>query len=144
MQTIVITGRLAKDAETRRAGDNDVVCFDVAVDQGYGDRKVTNWYRCQMWGKRGTSVQPYLLKGSNVTVSGELETSMYNDKLQLGIQVSQVQLPPKPQGQREPSRGAVEGRRGETGGGAGGYRAPFDSDLDDDVPFVTHGCPFAS
>jgi single-strand DNA-binding protein len=126
MQTIVITGRIAKDAEQRQAGDNTVTSFDVASDQGFGERKVTNWFRCQMWGKRGSSVQPYLLKGGMVTVSGELETSTYNDKLQLGIRVSEVQLPAKP------SQGAREGARSESRN-----TGAFDNGFDDDpsIPF---------
>lgn len=135
MQTIIITGRVGADAELRQAGSSEVCGFTVAVDQGFGERKTTNWFKCQMWGARGKSVQPYILKGSNVTVSGELETSEYNGKLQLGIRVNEVQLPPKPQGsgnggsghQREPSRGG--GFVGDHGGGAWG------SDLDEDTPF---------
>jgi len=133
MQTIVITGRLSKDAEIRQAGSSEVCAFDVAVDQGFGDKKVTNWFRCQFWGKRGTSVQPYLLKGSSVTVSGELETSMYQDKMQLGVRVNEVQLPPRAQA-ADQVRNQLSGNGG---GAAQGKSRPsaFDSDLDDDVPF---------
>lgn len=134
MQTIIITGRIAKDAERRRAGDSDVVSFDVASDQGFGDRKTTNWFRCQMWGKRGTSVQPYLLKGAMVTVSGEFETSTYNDKLQLGIRVNEVQLPPKPQESRSNGGGYARIGRAQQN----------DDDLGDAVPFVTCGDAFSA
>jgi len=128
MQTIVITGRLSKDAVLRSTTNSEVVDFDVAVDQGFGHKKVTNWFRCQFWGKRGASVQPYLLKGSSVTVSGELETSVYQDKMQLGVRVNEVQLPPKPQEQRSSGGGTRNSTQTPSRGG-------FDNDLDDDVPF---------
>lgn len=95
MQTITIVGRIGKDAETRSAGGNDVTSFNIAVDQGYGDRKRTNWYRVNVWGKKGTGAAPYLLKGGQVTVSGDLEIGEYEGKPQYQVNASNFTLPMK-------------------------------------------------
>src|SRR3546814_21179138 len=75
MQTITVTGGVGRDEELRSTQRGDQVCsFNVGVNQGYGDKKSTNWYRVSLWGKRGESLQPYLLKGVTVAISGEFET----------------------------------------------------------------------
>src|SRR3546814_6098071 len=59
-----ISGGVGRDAELRSTQRGDQVCsFNVGVNQGYGDKKSTNWYRVSLWGKRGEGLQPYLLKG---------------------------------------------------------------------------------
>lgn len=81
MNCFNFTGRLAKDAETRFIASGDAITnFSVAVDSGYGDKKVTTWLNAAMWGKRGEAVQPYLLKGTQVAISGELTNREYTDK----------------------------------------------------------------
>ena len=128
MQQLVVTGHIGKDAEQRTTQGGDRICsFSVASKQGYGDRATTNWFRCSVWGKRAQSLGPYLLKGQQVTVSGELEIGEYEGKTQLNIRVNDVAL----QGQRGGgSQGGGSAARddGWTGGG-------FDDDLSDSVPF---------
>lgn len=130
MQFITITGRIARDAETRNTGSNDVTSFTVAVDQGYGERKQTNWWRVSVWGKKGSGAAPYLLKGGVVTVVGQFELGEYDGKPQLNLNASDFTLPAKQERQQrqEPSRQ----RQPSGGGGHGGFR---DDPLDDDVPF---------
>lgn len=132
MQFITITGKLGKDAESRQAGGSDVVSFSVAVDQGFGQKKTTNWFRVSVWGKRGAAIQQYLTKGTAVTVTGELTIGDYNGKPQFDVSAADV---------------ALQGGGQQSGGGGGGtsQRArpaptPMQSeDLDDDVPFITKG-----
>lgn len=70
---ITFTGRLAADSELRYSSSGDAICgFRVASDVGYGERKTTNWFSCQIWAKRGESLHPYLTKGTQVTVFGTL------------------------------------------------------------------------
>lgn len=121
MQLAVITGNIGKDAEIRNAGGTPVCSFNVASKQGFGDKATTNWFRCSIWGTRAEKLGPYLLKGVNVTVSGELELSEYDGKTQLNIRVNDVAL----QGGRGDSKPAG----GSQGGGAG-----RSDDLNDDWP----------
>ena len=75
------TGNLGADAEQRVTPSGEpVVSFSVGVKAGFGDRATTTWARCQMWGKRGESVAPYLKKGQLVGVSGEASLREYDKK----------------------------------------------------------------
>jgi single-strand DNA-binding protein len=130
MQTITIAGKLGRDAELRHTQGGDSVCsFSVAVDQRDGKDKSTNWFRVSIWGKRGDSLAPYLLKGVAVTVQGALSLSEYEGKTQLNVRANEIAL----QGGRgDGSQGApVEPQRDS--------RQSAADDLDDDVPFVTSG-----
>lgn len=75
------TGNLGGDADQRHtAGGDSVVSFSVGVKSGFGDKASTTWARCSMFGKRGESVLPYLLKGQLVGVSGEVNNREWQDK----------------------------------------------------------------
>ena len=75
------TGRLGRDAEVRFMPNGDAITgFSVAVDFGYGDKKGSMWPRCTMFGKRGEAVAPYLKKGAQVAISGELSERKWTNK----------------------------------------------------------------
>jgi len=75
------TGNLGNDCEVRSIPSGEtVVSFNVAFKAGFGQKAVTSWARCSMWGKRGEAVAPYLLKGAQVGISGELSLRTYDDK----------------------------------------------------------------
>jgi single-strand DNA-binding protein len=93
MKNITIAGRVGKDAETRRTQNGDpVTSFTVAVDDGYGDKKSTLWFDCSLWGKRGDAVAKFIVKGTPVSVSGDLSKREYDGKTYLTINVSNVTL----------------------------------------------------
>lgn len=123
MQNITVAGRIGQDAKLAHTQGGDAVCnFSVPADQGRGDNKRTNWFRCSIWGKRAEALSPYLLKGVPVAVSGQFETSEYEGKTQLNIRVDDVTL----LGKRE---GGSSGPRHPNQNGWGG-----DTDLDDEIP----------
>lgn len=127
MKNITIAGRIGKDAETRSTqGGDQVTGFTVAVDEGYGDKKRTFWFDCSLWGKRGEKLAPYLTKGSNVTVSGELSDREYNGKTYYTIRANDLTL----QGGRSEG-GQSPGDRQQEPSGYGGAGA----DLEDTIPF---------
>jgi len=76
------TGRLGRDSETKFTQGGMAICsFAVAVDFGFGDKKGTNWLRCSLFGKRAEGNLPqYLVKGTQVAISGELRIREYDDK----------------------------------------------------------------
>ena len=134
VQAITITGRLGGDAEQRPVGSDTVTSFNLAVDQGYGDKKTTNWFRVSIWGKKGAGAAPYLLKSGIVTVVGELEIGEFNGKLQLNVRAYDFTLPAKQQGGQQ-STGNGNGNRTQRAStpnfGGGG----FGNDMDSEVPF---------
>lgn len=92
MKQITIAGRVTKDAEIRQAGQDNVCGFSVAVDDRQGREKTAIFFECSIWGKRGDSLAPFLLKGTPVTVSGDLSRREHDGKTYLGIRVDQVTL----------------------------------------------------
>jgi single-strand DNA-binding protein len=132
MQNITVAGRIGADAVTRTTqGGDKVTGFNVAVDYRDGREKATNWYRVSFWGKRGESLQPYLLKGTTVAVSGEFQLDSYEGKPQLNIRASEISL----LGSRNGSSDNQQQSRG--GGGGGSSRARHEDNLDDDfIPFA--------
>ncbi|MBN7755451.1 single-stranded DNA-binding protein [Nitratireductor aquimarinus] len=124
MKTIVIAGRLTRDAELRRTQAGDAVLgFSVAVDDGYGERKKTLFFDCSLFGKRGQSLEDHMRKGSQVTVSGDFSTREHDGKSYMQIRVSDLTL----QGGK-PSEGRA---RQEPEGSYGAQ-----SGLDDEIPFM--------
>lgn len=139
MNSVSFDGRLAADAELKYTGNGDpVLGFRVASDVGFGDKKVTNWFNCAIWGKRGESMQEYMIKGTPVTVYGVLSLRPYkdsqgNEKLSPDVRVNDVTLQgKKEEGQRqqehqpEPSAPRRTDKQPP---------APKDDDFDSDIPF---------
>jgi len=118
MQLITISGNIGKDAELRRTQAGDAICsFSVGVKNGFQRDAGSNWYRVNVWGKRGETLQPMLFKGMKVVVVGELTIGEYNGKPQYDVRANEVEFSP----------------RKEQQGGQQSYQG--DRDLDDSVPF---------
>lgn len=66
-----IIGRLGQDPELRYTKDGQVVTnLSLAVDQGYGDSKSTEWVRVAIWGeKQATAAAQWLSKSDLVSVN---------------------------------------------------------------------------
>lgn len=79
MNSITVAGNLGKDAEMRHLNDGTpVASFSVADSQGR--EKPTIWWNCSIFGKRAESLAPYLIKGSQVTVTGTVSEREWADK----------------------------------------------------------------
>lgn len=129
MNSITFDGRLAADAELRfTPGGDPILSFRVASDIGFGERKTTNWFSCQVWGKRGESLKDYLRKGQQVTVYGQLTLREWKDKegatkLSPDVRVSEISL----QG------GKQEGSQEQPSPQRRSPPPPKNKDLEDDV-----------
>lgn len=136
------TGNLGADSESRfTPGGDAVVSFSVGVKSGYGDKATTTWARCQMWGKRGESVAPYLTKGQLVGVSGEVSLREYESqgskRFSLDVRVNDLTLLGKRDGNDAPRQAAPQQsapqRQQQCAAPAqqsGGF-----GDFDDSIPF---------
>ena len=134
MQIITIAGRIGGDAVTRTTqGGDKVTSFNVAVDYYTGREKATNWYRVSWWGKRGDGLQPHLLKGVSVAVSGDFQLDSYEGKPQLNVRANDVTLLGSRKGGDEQQQSSGNGGSGN----ASRSRAPADDGFDaDEIPFL--------
>lgn len=125
MNSITVAGNIGKDAETRYLPDGTAVAqFSIADSQGR--EKPTIWWNCQLFGKRAESLAQYLLKGGQVTVTGNVTEREWTDKegakrKSMDLRVNDVAL----QGGKRDA--APSGSQSKPSGG-------FD-DVDTDPPF---------
>jgi single-strand DNA-binding protein len=73
-------GRLGRDAELRYTGSGkSVTSFSMAVNRRKkgGNEQTPLWLNVTIWGKLAEVLTPYLKKGKQVVVSGELDTREY-------------------------------------------------------------------
>jgi single-strand DNA-binding protein len=129
MNIAILTGNLGRDPELRQHNGDNILNFAIGVQIGTKDKPETMWVDCALWGKRATSLQPYMAKGHRVTVSGPIKLEAYTAKdgtakTRLRLSVDQVDLPPKGEAPAQ----APQVQQTQRPGGA------LD-DLDDDIPF---------
>jgi single-strand DNA-binding protein len=130
---ISFMGRLGGDPELKQVGQNDLLSFSCASDVGWGDKKSTNWFRCTVWGKRATSLQSHLSKGSKVWINGEMTIKSFANKE--GVEKTSVEVNVR---DLEFAGGKDENQPG--GGGAQQSSQPSQSqgssdDASEDMPF---------
>lgn len=132
MNSIIVAGNLGKDMEIRTMPNGDPVgSFSVADSQGRN--KPSIWWNCQLFGKRATALQPYLMKGQQVTVCGSATEREWTDKdgqkrKSMDIRVQEIALQGgKREQQSAPAERAPQ-RHAPVGSG-------FDDPDLDDVPF---------
>lgn len=131
MKTIVIAGRIGKDAELRRTQDGTAVLnFTVAVDDGYGERKGTLWFDCSLFGKRGEALEPHLSKGNAVTVSGDLGKREHDGKTYLTVRVSELTMQGGEKREAAPKQERQRSDRDDPR-----TQRRVQEDLDDSIPF---------
>jgi len=106
MINATVTGRLGKDPElkeTRKGGQ--MLRFNVASDQGWGDNKSTNWVGVVVFGKRAETLARILEKGTFVIVRGEFttRTDEGTGRTYFDLKADDVELGPRaPRGDSQP------------------------------------------
>lgn len=88
MKQITIIGNLGANAIRRMTSDGrELMTFNVAVSQRDGDPV---WFNCV--GALREKVLPYLVKGQCVCVTGDLQAGVYNNKIDLTINIDRIEL----------------------------------------------------
>ena len=84
MNKVVLIGNLTKDPDVRTtSGGASVTTLSIAVNRRFKDKsgeRVTDYFRTVTWNKLADICGKYLVKGSKVSVSGELQTKDYEAK----------------------------------------------------------------
>lgn len=71
-------GRLTKNVEIRQTSNGKSVgSFTLAIN-GYNDH--TDFIRCQVWDKRADNLAKFTHKGSQIGVTGRINTGSYQDR----------------------------------------------------------------
>ena len=106
MNVISISGTTGKDAELKYLNDGTAIAaFSVADSQG---KDKTVWWNCSLFGKRAESLAQYILKGTKVTVVGQVTEDSWTDKngqerKTMKVRVNDIALQSKAQESRAPA-----------------------------------------
>ena len=107
MNVISIAGTVGKDAEMKYLQDGTAIAsFSVADSQG---KDKTVWWNCSLFGKRAESLGQYILKGTKVTVSGQVTEDSWTDKngqerKSMKVRVNDIALQSKAEQRQEATR----------------------------------------
>lgn len=72
---VILMGRLTRDPEMRHTNSGTpVTTFSIAIDNGYGDNKRTDFVNCLAWNKTAEFVTKYFTKGKMIIVIGRIST----------------------------------------------------------------------
>lgn len=72
---VILMGRLTRDPEMRHTNSGTpVTTFSIAIDNGYGDNKRTDFVNCLAWNKTAEFVTKYFAKGKMIIVIGRIST----------------------------------------------------------------------
>ena len=81
MNKMTLIGNLTRDPETRvihrNGGESTVTNFTVAVNDGYGDHRHTEYVRISAWTGLGATCALYLKKGMTVYATGPASVNAY-------------------------------------------------------------------
>lgn len=77
---IIVAGRVGTEPETTFLQDGTAVTkFSIAADDGFGDKKHTDWFRVTFWGKRGQTLAEYVRTGHTLLVFGQFSSREWTD-----------------------------------------------------------------
>lgn len=80
LNSVVLMGRLTKTPELKQTASGTSVCgFSVAVDNGYGENKKTDFISCVAWRSTAEFVSKHFTKGQMIALSGRISTRSYDD-----------------------------------------------------------------
>ncbi len=134
---VVLVGRLTRDAELKYISTGTAVSkFSLAINRR---RKVddqwtdeANFFDVVVWGKTAEALTPYLLKGKQIGIQGELRQNRWEQdgqpRSRVEINAFNIQLLGSRTDSASPKAPLSEGQPGSTG------ELP-DSDFEDDIPF---------
>jgi single-strand DNA-binding protein len=128
INVMIFAGNVGGDMEIRHTpAGKSIGAFNVAVNQGWGDNKKTNWVTCKMFNERAEKLGPYIKKGMLLTVSGELSIDEWEKD---GVKnkrvcciVNDVQLPKNETSASQPPQNSAPQQQAQQEG------------FDEDIPF---------
>lgn len=82
MNKVDLHGRLYKDPDTRYGNSTTVTHFGLAVDRKIkkDGEQAADFISCVAFGKTAETIDKWMKKGSEITVSGRIQTGSYTNK----------------------------------------------------------------
>lgn len=78
MNSVNIIGRVCNEVELRYTPSQmAVVKLNVAVDDGYGEKKKTYFIPVTVFGKQAENCEKFISKGKKIAVTGKIVTGSY-------------------------------------------------------------------
>ena len=79
MNTVNLIGRLVRNPQINYVPETQmcIARFTVAIDDGWGEKKKTNFIPVTVFGKKAESCERFLTKGKLVGVQGKIQTGSY-------------------------------------------------------------------
>jgi len=78
MRAITIaTGNLGSDPELIERNGTEMCKFSLAVNDGYGEKKKTTWYRVTVFGAAAVNVNKFCRKGDTIMVEGSVSINQW-------------------------------------------------------------------
>jgi single-strand DNA-binding protein len=141
INVVVLVGRLVRDCEVKvTAGGTSVCRFSVAINR----RKKTgetwadevNYFDVSLWGRSADTLKPYLTKGRQVSIEGELRQNRWEQdgqaRSKVEIFANQVQLLSSP---GTGADGTAPAKDYKAAAGAQPGPESFEDANDDVIPF---------
>lgn len=147
LNQVNLIGNLGRDPEFKHLASGDAVCsFSIACseswkDKATGERKEkTEWVNISIFGKLAEIAGQYLKKGSQVFLSGKLQTRKWKDKDDNDRYTTEVVCHEMKMLGGKPADGAQGGsqpapRQAPPAGAPANKPKPSFDDLGDDIPF---------
>jgi single-strand DNA-binding protein len=148
---VILVGALGADPEVKSFQNGGRICnLRVATGESWKDKTTgekkerTEWHSVTLNSDGLVSVaERFLKKGSKVYIEGKLQTRKWQDASGNDRYTTEVVA-----GSFDGKLVMLDGAKGDTGNGGGGTKAPDtgiswgDTDLDDDVPFISSNPAF--
>lgn len=84
LNKVIYVGRITNDLKIRETQNNKKYCFfDIAINDGYGEKQNTNFINCIAWQGRAENLVKYQSKGNLILVEGKTESYKNKDNLSL-------------------------------------------------------------
>jgi single-strand DNA-binding protein len=80
MNVLNAIGNINKPEIRYLADQTPILQFSFALNSGYGEKQITTWLNCSLFGKRATKLSEMLATGDRVGITGEIVNRKYQDK----------------------------------------------------------------
>ena len=88
---VILLGNVGKDPELRETkSGKKVTSFSLATSKKIKDEEKTEWHRIVAWNKTAKVCADYLSKGSQVHITGELQTREWEDTEGIKRQTTEI------------------------------------------------------